>query len=261
MENLERAYKRRPLVAENGEYVSTNEIDTMFTGEESNGRFFDLTRCHEEYLNLPGVKKRTTYLQYLGLFDKFDGFQRAQKMNDRYFTYVNGLAEYLESFLARTRPLQNPEGVVAGIEAGFEKAWEEDAVSGWGKMAGEGPEVGPRQETVPKEEFWCGVCVKGFANKNVFEHHFASKKHKREAAKAEANGGAATEGEARSNGNDLAKLKDKAIADREWRVVKLTEMMKVEREGTMTNVERKQSLTERERRVCSPYAIGVFSDI
>lgn len=218
----------------------------MFTGEESNGRFFDLTRCHEEYLNLPGVKKRTTYLQYLGLFDKFDRFQKTQKMNERYFAYVNGLAEYLESFLARTRPLADPEGVVKGIEGDFEVAWEGDKVQGWGGLAGEGPEVGPRQEEVKKEEFWCTVCAKGFANKNVFDHHFGSKKHKR----AEANGGGtATEGEARKEGGEIKRLKDKAVAEREWRVVKLTEMMKVEREGTMTNVERKQSLTERERRV------------
>lgn len=229
----------------------------MFTGEESNGRFFDLTRNHEEYLNLPGVKKRTTYLQYLSLFDKFDRFVKGQKMNDRYFGYVNGLAEYLESFLARTRPLQNPEGIVKTTEEEFEKAWAEDNVPGWGKLAPtEGPEVGPRQEVEKKEEFWCDVCVKGFGNKNVFDHHFDSKKHKKAAAKQEANGDAEGTGtvslEVRgSNGaGSLARLKDKAIAEREWRIVKLTELMKMEREGTMTNVERKQSLTERERRVC-----------
>lgn len=245
------------VVAENGEYVSATEIDTMFTGEESNGRFFDLTRCHEEYLNLPGVKKRTTYLQYLGLFDKFDRFARGQKTTDRYLVYVNALTEYLESFLARTRPLQDPEGIVKGIEADFDKAWEEDSVPGWGKLAaGAGPEVGPRQEQAVKEEFWCAVCAKGFANKNVYEHHFASKKHKREAAKAEANGGVGEEGEQREGQEGLVRLKDKVIAEREWRVVKMTELMKTEREGTLTNVERKQSLTERERRVRPHYPIA-----
>lgn len=238
----------------------------MFTGEESNGRFFDLTRCHEEYLNLPGVKKRTTYLQYLGLFDKFDRFARSQKTTDRYFAYVSALAEYLESFLARTRPLQNPEGIVKGIEEDFDKAWEEDSVPGWGKLAaGAGPEVGPRQEQEVKEEFWCAACAKGFANKNVYEHHFESKKHKREAAKAEANGGVGEEGEQREGKEGLVRLKDKAIAEREWRIVKMTDLMKTEREGTMTNVERKQSLTERERRVwpsispcCTRYSFVCF---
>lgn len=225
----------------------------MFTGEESNGRFFDLTRSHEEYLNLPGVKKRTTYLQYLGLFDKFDRFVRAQKMNDRYFSHVNGLAEYLESFLARTKPLQNPEGIVKNIEEEFEKAWKEDNVPGWGKLApveGSTEVVGPQKEEAKKEEFWCAPCGKGFGNKNVYDHHFDSKKHKKAVARQQESG-TRVELEVRGPGGQesLARLKDKAIAEREWRVRALTELMKTEREGTMTNVERKQSLTERERRV------------
>ena len=64
VENLERAYKRRPPAE--GE-SSTAEVDNMFTGEEAWGRFFDLTAFHEDYLNLPGVK-RLSYLQYLDTF-------------------------------------------------------------------------------------------------------------------------------------------------------------------------------------------------
>lgn len=68
VENLERAYKRRR--PEEGEPV-VSEIDNMFTGEESNGRFLDLIPLHEAYLNLPNVK-RLSYLQYLDNFDAFE---------------------------------------------------------------------------------------------------------------------------------------------------------------------------------------------
>ncbi|KAG0642194.1 hypothetical protein HOY80DRAFT_951854 [Tuber brumale] len=247
VENLERAYKRRQ--ATDGEYVS--EIDTMFTGEEAHGKFFDLTKNHEDYLNLPGVK-RITYLSYLSLFNKFDKFARNQKMNDKYFKYVSALAEYLESFLSRTRPLENPEGIVEQAGKDFEKAWEEDSVAGWGKLEKSDGDIGPRQEEVrvPKDEFYCEVCAKGFKNNNVFDHHFNGKQHKKAAAK-QAEGGVEN-GETRRAGMSsgaASRLKDKAIAEREWRIVKLTEIMTKERDETMTNVERKQSLTERERQM------------
>lgn len=247
VENLERAYKRRQ--ATDGEYVS--EIDTMFTGEEAHGKFFDLTKNHEDYLNLPGVK-RITYLSYLSLFNKFDKFARNQKMNDKYFKYVSTLAEYLENFLSRTRPLENPDGIVEQTGEDFEKAWEEDNVPGWGKLEKGDGDIGPRQEEVRvlKEEFYCDVCAKGFKNNNVFDHHFSGKQHKKAAAKR-AEGG--ENGEARKtegSSGAASRVKDKAIAEREWRIVKLTEIMSKERDETMTNVERKQSLTERERQAC-----------
>lgn len=250
MENLERAYKRRPNL--DGEYVS--EIDTMFTGEEANGKFFDLTKNHEEYLNLPGVK-RITYLSYISLFDKFDKFVRVQKMNDKYFKYVSGLAAYMESFLARTRPLDDPEGIVEKAGREFGKAWEDDNVPGWGKSESKGDgDIGPKQEEEeeePKEEFYCNVCLKGFKNKNVFDHHFTGKQHRKAAAR-QAEIGSTEGGEAKKaggSGSVMSKLKDRAIAEREWRIIKLTEILSKEREETMTNVERKQSLTERERQV------------
>ncbi|KAL7275077.1 Pre-mRNA-splicing factor sap61 [Rhizina undulata] len=247
VENLERAYKRR--TSADGELGS--EIDTMFTGEESNGRFFDLMRAHEEYLNLQGVK-RITYLQYLSLYDKFDGFTKGQKLNDKYFQYLNSVANYLESFLKRTRPLQNPTKLLEIIGNEFEKAWAEDKVPGWGAAAAVGP-VAPSQEPDSKKgEYYCVVCVQSFSNPNVYEHHFTAKKHKKAEAKLKAESATANGGndeEEAKKKRELAKLKDRAVAEREWRIAKLTELMKKEREATLTNVERKQSLTERERQM------------
>ena len=47
---------------------------------------------------LPGTK-RITYLQFLRVFDKFDGFSKVQKTNEQYFQYLNGLLDYREPFL------------------------------------------------------------------------------------------------------------------------------------------------------------------
>src|ERR1700722_6817986 len=91
VENLERAYKRRHPVE--GELMGS-EIESMFTGEEAYGQFLDLTRLHEDYLNLPGIK-RLTYIQYLDFFDIFTSPQlpikRANKLSDKYFQYVGDL--------------------------------------------------------------------------------------------------------------------------------------------------------------------------
>jgi splicing factor 3A subunit 3 len=257
VENLERAYKRRPAAtAANGEMGGANgapdlfmsEIDALFTGEESNGRFFDLTKNHEEFLNLPGVK-RIMYLQYLNVFDRFSGFTRAQKMSEKYFKYLTGVADYLESFLRRTRPLEDPDRIVAKIGEDFTKAWEADEVPGWGKHSSEGPTV-KAEPNGDAEELYCAACQKSFSNKNVYDHHTSSKKHKKAVAAMESSdtpqNNASQDAKLKA---DLARLKDRAIAEREWRIVKLTELMKEQREATTTNVERKQSLTERERQM------------
>ncbi|CCX09206.1 hypothetical protein FPQ18DRAFT_378097 [Pyronema domesticum] len=239
VENLERAYKRRPT--ENGaipDYIA--EIDAMFTGEESNGRFFDLTKQHEEYLNLPGVK-RVTYLQFLSVFDKFSHFTQQQKRNEKYFVYLTELADYLESFLRRTRPLEDPDRIIDTLEKEFTKAWEADEIPGWGKSAD--TKAAPTQE---QADLWCNACQKAFTNKNVYDHHFSSKKHKKAAESNTVDGTASVENAKKA---ELARLKDRAIAEREWRITKLTDIMKEQREATTTNVERKQSLTERERQM------------
>ncbi|KAA8905838.1 hypothetical protein FN846DRAFT_730772 [Sphaerosporella brunnea] len=255
VENLERAYKRRPAAADlNGATNGTapdgfmSEIDAMFTGEESNGRFFDLTRNHEEFLNLPGVK-RIMYLQYLSVYDRFSNFSRSQKMSEKYFKYLTGLADYLESFLRRTRPLEDPDRMIYGIQESFMKAWEADEVPGWGKHSSDGPTV-KTESNGNIEELYCDACQKPFSNKNVYDHHTSSKKHKKAmAAMSSSSTPAATNGSQEKQKADLARLKDRAIAEREWRIVKLTELMKEQREATTTNVERKQSLTERERQM------------
>ena len=169
VENLEKAYKKRAPVE--GE-TTTSEIDNMFTGEEAFGRFLDLTTIHELYLNLPGIK-RLTYHQYLDAFDSFVppnlNIKRPDKMTDQYFSFVGQLANYLEGFMRRTRPLEDLDKLFASFDEDFMKAWEGNDVPGW-KI-----DIAPAAPTT--EGIWCADCEKEFKNENVYKGHLSGKKH------------------------------------------------------------------------------------
>ena len=229
----------------------------MFTGEEAFGRFLDLTTLHEEYLNLPGVK-RLSYLQYLNTFDSFippaNPIKRAEKTTDQYFNYVGRLAEYLESFLKRTRPLEDLDILFASFDQDFVQVWEVDAVPGWSKDAKPSGPAAPTTEGTG-EGIWCPDCEKEFKNDNVYKSHLSGKKHIKAAEARKAGGvtNGSTNGDANSHtnsrGSTALRLKERAIAEREYRVHRLASTMDTVRNDTRVNVERKQGMTERERQM------------
>ncbi|KAF1346206.1 putative splicing factor 3a subunit 3 [Delphinella strobiligena] len=245
VENLERAYKRRAV----GDVIPfPSEIDTMFTGEEAFGRFFDMMALHEEYINLPGLKRRITYLQYLDSFDNFDAIPRPEKTKDQYFQYVGALSTYLEGFMRRTKPLEDLDKLFASFDKEFEEKWGKDDVQGWSLKGEEKKETdGPATEG-SGEGVWCPDCEKEFKNDNIYKAHLSGKKHIKlaEARKARIEGGGpATNGSAKSNMGQ--RLKERAIAQREYRTRKLAAAMQTERSDTRANVERKQGMTDKER--------------
>ena len=251
VENLERAYKRK--APGEGESATT-EVDNMFTGEEAFGRYLDLTTIHEDYLNLHNIK-RVPYLQYLTMFDNFGPplmtLKRADKNTDQYFNYVGRLADYLESFLRRTRPLEDLDKLFGSIDEDFEKAWEENAIPGWGPEA---PTVGPAAPTTEGtgEGIWCKECEKEFKNENVYKSHLSGKKHIKAAEMRkgqESANGEATNGHVNARGSTVQRLKERAIAEREYRIKRLASMMETVRTDTRVNVERRQGMTERERQL------------
>ncbi|RDL38751.1 C2H2 and C2HC zinc finger [Venustampulla echinocandica] len=245
VENLERAYKRK-APAEGEPIIS--EVDNMFTGEEAFGRFLDLTTIHELYLNLPGIK-RLTYLQYLDAFDSFIppqcNVKRPDKMTDQYFNYVGQLAQYLEGFMRRTRPLENLDKLVKSFEEDFVKAWDANDVDGW-KLEAPPPSGGPSSDAIS-----CADCEKEFKNENVYKAHLTGKKHIRAAELRAARQGEANGDSDRpvTSASSTLRLKERAIAEREYRVKRLAAAMSQERSDTRVNVERKQGMTERERQM------------
>lgn len=229
----------------------------MFTGEEAFGKFLDLTTLHEGYLNLPGVK-RVSYLQYLAMFDVFTPPQcpikRPDKATDQYFNYVGQLASYLEIFMRRTRPLEDLEKVFTSFDQDFAKAWNADEIPGWG---GEAQKVGPAAPMTEGtgEGIWCPDCEKEFNNDNVYKSHLNGKKHVKAAEARKARNGVNgstnndTNGHTPGSGNTVKRLKERAIAEREYRIRRLASAMETQRNDTRVNVERKQGMTERERQL------------
>lgn len=268
VENLERAYKRRQP-GEHSDAGVASGIDTMFAGEEGYGRFFDLTTLHEDYLNLPGLRggRRVTYIQYLDTFDAFTPPQcpvkRADKMTDQYFRYVGALAGYLEGFMRRTRPLEDLDRLFDSFDREFDAAWERDEVPGWGAEASRGGAPGAAAAPVTQgsgEGVWCPDCEKEFKNDNVYKAHLAGKRHIKAAEARKARGddsssssaaaptdGAANGAPAHHVAGALHRLKERAVAEREFRVRKLASAMQTERGDTRVNVERRQGMTDRER--------------
>lgn len=232
----------------------------MFTGEEAYGRYFDLTTMHEQCLNLPGIQnvRRFSYLQYLDVFDVFVPPQcvikRSDKLKDEYFQYVGGLLSYLEGFMKRTKPLEQLDKLFADIGREFEEAWNNDKVPGWSSsMASASASSAPQAAEGTGEGIWCADCEKEFKNDNVYKNHLTGKKHIRAAqAKGEQNGTNGTNG---TNGVDgdhggqrrVQRLKERAVAEREFRVHRLASAMQTERSDTKVNVERRQGMTEKER--------------
>lgn len=248
VENLEKAYKKKqPAEGEAPVY----EIDNLFTGEEAFGKYLDLTTIHEQYLNLPGIK-RLTYLQYLDAFDTFVppscSVKRPDKLTDQFFNYVGDLARYLESFLRRTRPLENLDQLFKSFDEDFEKAWDNNEIPAW-KLEVAAPSIGPAVDGV-----WCADCEKEFKNDNVYKAHLTGKKHvraaeARAARQAEAGGDTNDTDGSEKRGPSVLRLKERAIAEREYRVKRLAAAMSQERGDTKVNVERKQGMTERERQL------------
>lgn len=261
-ENLEKAYKRR-AIGDDVPFLA--EIDSRFTGEEMHGKFFDMQTLHGDYVNLPGVKRRN-YSQYLDIFDDFGAISKADKMKEQYFTYLCRVAQYLEDFMRKVKPLENLDKLFSTFDKEFEEAWEKGEVPGWKKAAtnkstNEGPATQGTGEGV-----WCADCEKEFKTDNVYKAHLAGKKHKRaaelRAAQDVTNGTNGTSTRIPS----LARLKEKAIAERESRIQKLAAAMKTERSDTIVNVDRKQGMTDKERAqerealFNEDYATGVGAD-
>ena len=167
-------------------------------------------------------------------------------MTDQYFNYAGELSKYLESFLRRTRPLENLDKLFLSFDEDFVKAWDNNDVTGWApEMA---PSIGPATDGI-----WCGDCEKEFKNDNVFKAHLTGKKHVRAAearsARQEETGGTNGTNGSAPRGQSTLRLKERAIAEREYRVKRLAAAMSQERSDTKVNVERKQGMTERERQL------------
>ncbi|PHH89488.1 hypothetical protein CDD83_5983 [Cordyceps sp. RAO-2017] len=244
-ENSEQRYKARRVAD------MPTIVDSIFSGEEAYGRFFDLHTCHEAFMNLPNVK-RLNYLQYLENFDNFSpgygGVKRVEKLTDQYFKYVGDIVDYLVSFRKRTQPLEPSGMVLAKLDEEFDKAWDNDELQGWQLDQTSGKKDSDGAGTV-----WCAECEKEFKNENVYKGHLAGRKHlkaaehRKQLQQEQKEVGGDEKAERRGNQVSMTRVKERAVAKREFYVKRLAEGMSVVRSDTRVNVERRQGMTERER--------------
>src|SRR5271170_1447675 len=135
VEDLEKNYRKRTREEMEEDRIFgieaglTVAITSMFTGEESWGRFLDLNTFHELFLNLKGVRTNLSYIEYLKSFQGFRHLRRQTK-NETYLKYLIQLQDYLESFLKRVEPIVNHDKLMNKIEVEFDSAWEQGIAPG-----------------------------------------------------------------------------------------------------------------------------------
>ncbi|KAK4521980.1 uncharacterized protein ATC70_004519 [Mucor velutinosus] len=205
------------------------ELEKLFSGEESLGRYLDLNALHTLYINLKGVKK-LDYLQYLNEFDDFaTNYPKSIKSTEEYKAYINQLFDYLHSFFRRAKPLYNTAELEEEVLEEFNRQWELGQVKGW------------EQVDTKNEELFCPACQKQFSKKTVYDAHLTAKKHIKAQKKLEEEQGSS------SNAVVVKDDKRKAIAWKERLIAKYAEALADFREESKSNVERKQALTDKER--------------
>ncbi|TPX33358.1 hypothetical protein SmJEL517_g03725 [Synchytrium microbalum] len=219
-------------------------VDASFTGEEALGKYLDLHILFEQYLNLKGVKgEKMTYLGYLNDFDKFEVSKETRASSD-YFKYVTDVRAYLEGFLKRSQPLFDASAIQTKASNEFYPKWEAGEIQGWDSA----------QATEDDDSLYCVPCAKQFAKRTVYDAHLTGKKHIKAAENLIKQGISTVSAETRTQSRFESQLasrqRDRPIAYSEFLIkAYMEEVLSQIREETRGFVERKQTLTERERHV------------
>ena len=194
------------------------ELDSIFSGEESLGKFLDLVLHYNRFLNLKDVKK-ISYLAYVQVFSDASRIPIETRKTTEYKAYIHDLRSYLESFIVRSKPLFNIEEALHKIQNQFEKKWQRKQFPDW-FLKNTGP-------------LFCEACQKEFKNEAVFEAHKTGKKHLK-----------AVENMNQQN-NPIEKFKDIVLV--EFSIHEFKKILNVIVDDTLAHIERKQTLTDRER--------------
>ncbi|KAI0220274.1 Pre-mRNA-splicing factor sap61, partial [Massospora cicadina] len=198
--------------------MTEEDMEVMFSGEESNGKYLDLHASFDQYINLKHDIE-CTYLVYLDRVDEFSAIPKSFK-GAAYRRYLEDLKSYLESFFQRAQPLVDYRSHLLKIEARFEEDWKAGQIPGWRKVV--------------DDPLFCKVCHKNFTKQSVFDAHLTGKRHLK----------------ALKEDPDVAKPDpNRTLALLEMIISSYLRVLGEVREETKANVERKQSLTEREREI------------
>lgn len=107
------------LIAEQIEVA--NKVN--FTNEEGNGRYLDLVKSYESYLQV--VKEEECKLNYIEFLDQLNKLTtllpRERKIKASYKNFLNEILTYFRDFCKRAKPLINHEELEQQTKADFEK--------------------------------------------------------------------------------------------------------------------------------------------
>jgi splicing factor 3A subunit 3 len=256
VEDLEKNYRKRSREEMEEDRMSLTQdtltlaISNMFSGEESWGRFLDLTIYHERFLNLKGVRTNISYIDYLKTFQGFRHLRRQTK-NDDYLKYLIQLQDYLESFLKRVQPVVNHEKLMNKIWLDFEKAWDNGTAPGQ-------QDTQEAAATTNGSPLFCEACQKTYSKETVFNAHLDSKQHKKNVERANAEKRNDPEDDPEPlPGHMTREQRRKEISRREYTILKLCQGEKLSQiiPSTINNVERRALLSDRERQVLTSYPL------
>ncbi|KZT13015.1 uncharacterized protein LAESUDRAFT_690087 [Laetiporus sulphureus 93-53] len=242
------------------EYEDDDPVALLFSGEESYGKYLDLYTNHAAYNNLKNIGKRLGYLQYL------DALLAAQtepvhselpkecRLAKDYELYIKALHAYLISFIKRAQPLVDIESQQREAEAEFVKKWEAGEIEGWEE---ERPSKPAANGDGNGEGIWCAACQKMYSRQTVYDAHLTSRKHikatQKQATNAEQpppNPNGTAQSSPNHDGHDttqLDKSKHRTTAMLTYLTTQLLASLASVLNETKSNVERRFSLTARER--------------
>ena len=145
--------------------------------------------------------------------------------------------------MKRVKPLSNIQEIKDEARQEFETKWKEGSLPGWPKK---------EDESTPSTGLFCLACKKQYAKDTVYNAHLTSKKHIKAAAALAASGTSEAD-------VDVAEMQSKVLTEKakpeekmartEIEIQKVAEILKTQIEDTKENVERRQTLTGRERDV------------
>ncbi|KAJ2931604.1 hypothetical protein H1R20_g5510, partial [Candolleomyces eurysporus] len=161
---------------EEEDYDEEDPIALLFSGEESYGRYLDLYSNHTAFTNIKNVGKRPTYLQYLDLLiaaqsqPVHSDLSKEARFTKDYENYIKELHTYLLSFIKKSQPLHNVESEQQRADEEFKKKWDANEIAGWEAEK-------PKTDANGGAGIWCAACQKHYSKQTVYDGHLTSKKH------------------------------------------------------------------------------------
>lgn len=131
----------------------------------------------------------------------------------------------------------------------FDSKWAVGSLPGWPKID---------QEDAPPTDLFCVACKKQYAKDTVYNAHLTSKKHIKAAAQLASGANGAANGSESISDAQSRVLAEKAKPEQEMAFTEvmikhLAEILKQQISDTKENVERRQTLTGRERDVSAMF--------